>query len=76
MDNVLYNIISSYTLEDIDQVINEEGLRFANELNKKYAKDNNKFFFLNRKRIFNKNWKDSQHQYCRGPYQFWAFRNN
>ena len=37
-----------------DKVINEEGIRIATYLNNKYSKDNNRFFFLNRKRQFNK----------------------
>ncbi len=41
--------------EDIDKDINEEGLRFINKLNEKYSKEdsNTRFFFLNRKRLFN-----------------------
>lgn len=44
---------SDNEIEEGDKVINEEGIRIANDLNNKYSKDNNKFFFLNRKRIFN-----------------------
>ena len=45
---------SKNEIEDEDKIINEEGIRLANELNNKYSKKENKFFFLNRKRIFNK----------------------
>ncbi len=45
---------SENEIEAIDKAINEEGIRLANELNNKYSKDCNRFFFLNRKRQFNK----------------------
>ena len=40
--------------EDVDKAINDEGLNQAKKLNNKYSKDNNpRFFFLNRRRLFN-----------------------
>lgn len=58
-DNISFALLgdlsdSEKEIEVEDKVINEEGIRLANNLNNKYSKDNNKFFFLNRKRQFNK----------------------
>ena len=46
---------SDIEIESQDKAINEEGIRLANKLNKKYSKgdSNYKFFFLNRKRLLN-----------------------
>ncbi|WP_291706601.1 glucoamylase family protein [Clostridium sp.] len=59
-DNNIYfallgDLSDSYNeIEAEDKVINEEGIRLANDLNNKYSKYGNRFFFLNRKRQFNK----------------------
>jgi len=44
---------SNVEIEDQDKIINEEGIRLANNLNNKYSKEYSRFFFLNRKRLFN-----------------------
>ncbi|MDU2680407.1 MULTISPECIES: GH36-type glycosyl hydrolase domain-containing protein [Clostridium] len=45
---------SSNENEPQDKAINDEGIRFVNKLNKKYVKDEeDRFFFLNRKRLYN-----------------------
>lgn len=44
--------------ETQDNAINEEGIKFVNKLNKKYAKDGeDRFFFFNRKRLYNESEK-------------------
>lgn len=46
---------SKSEIDDIDKTINAEGLRIVKSLNDKYSKEanNTKFFFLNRKRLYN-----------------------
>ncbi|MDV4150698.1 glucoamylase family protein [Clostridium sp. AL.422] len=44
---------SENEIEAEDKAINEEGIRLANDLNNKYSQDENRFFFLNRRRLFN-----------------------
>ena len=44
---------SKYEIEDKDELINIEGKKLIDNLNNKYSKENNQFFFLNRKRLLN-----------------------
>lgn len=59
-ENILFALLgdlpdSDSEIESQDKAINEEGIRVANKLNKKYSKHENdyRFFFLNRKRLWN-----------------------